>query len=1419
LPLSLGMRLVLVTLQLAALLQYANTVSFPPTLTKMPPKEVAFNIGESIKLECEASGDPAPTFIWKRNEQEFDWTKNSGRYKKYPGAGTLVFISPGEDDDGIYQCLAKNDLGVAASVKTVLRRAELYNFAKEPDVNVERSSGDKVTFPCNAPTSYPEATIVWYRVTGAGTQTLTMSNRINIHPVTGALMFANVQESDTATYKCGVRNDIVRRTAEGRNYKLTVRTNVLYPAAQLMAQKPSVQSALVNKTLDLFCFFSGYPTPMIEWKKDSAKITTSEEWARMQLLDSGARLQLIDIDKDIHTGNYQCTGTNAQIGGSPPSGTFVVNVFSEPYWIEKPTDISVPEGGSHTFRCEAGSADGDPKWFINGVPANQYDNRSAPVGKEFHFKNLTLKDPLVVQCNCTNKYGYIYTNAYLNVLREPPTFVLAPADTKAAARSRFIMPCQTFSAPRAVVAWKKNGEPITGGRYQLQDNGDLLIAELSITDSGTYECTATNDFGSRTASGTVTVRQPTEISMAPQDTRVYEGQEVKLICTAITDLKEEKNLIIQWSKDGTIIDFDQNPRLTINLPDYSLIVSGAKPLDTGIYTCNATNGLDYDSKSAMLMIMGRPEMPTNLEVDCDKFKSDDIAQVKWNPGTDNYAPVLRYVVEFSTQYASDTWYVAPQFGSTEPTDTQVQVKMHPNIQYSFRVKGINVVGESEPSRSVTSPSCRLQPKIPSVNPTNLWAEGNRPQNLVVYWTPLSPLDYNGEKVSYVLIVECMNCVTMPKGSRNETQIVNPRQEKVEFNDLYVGNTRYNIEVFKKYRLSIYARNSEGDSSATRPESVGYSGEEAPTVSPDNFALDSGSGSDPLQSDSVLLSWSMQSDPEKDVDRIRGYFRGFRVEWCLSNLTAADCLVKKRFQDFIFRAIDGPSMVGTLNTRTKRQAVAAFTYNGKLTHLPGSTTIRAWVRVLNKYYAGPPSATVEFTTKEGTPGQVGDFVLSVTGVNHLEFDWQVPPQPNGRLIGYQMAYQEINGLSLGYLTLAPPLTDPTQTRGAVTGLKPDTNYRVYLYARTAVGNGEPNFLDVRTAPPNKAPSPPTFSVSAIGQQAFNVTFAPSTAGVSGSVFYVQYRMPGRNKWFETQREYRNRWIQIDGLENDAWYDIRVVATNGAAMTSYSDIVRMQTGGEPSPNALRGASATWFICMVLILLALIALIIFLFFVRKRRLEAKRGKLLPQEDEPQLGAGFGGPYASGFQSGAAAAAGGEGDFEPDEPPMENKPHTFMSSGDEPPPMSAAAASYAAAPASPPYNDDEYNPVNKPAFSAASPGQVQAPQLPPKPAPRVPGRRSIEGSIDSLPRRSSDPPEEDYQPEQHGFLRAYAPPPPPPSEPQPQSVPPPPPPKPKPKKAPKPASRQHQQEPPPPPDSYYRPPSQGSFGGPGGISGSTDV
>ena len=38
--------------------------------------------------------------------------------------------------------------------------------------------------------------------------------------------------------------------------------------------------------------------------------------------------------------------------------------------------------------------------------------------KTMTFHNLTKEDAQVIQCNATNKHGYMYANAYLNVLCE-----------------------------------------------------------------------------------------------------------------------------------------------------------------------------------------------------------------------------------------------------------------------------------------------------------------------------------------------------------------------------------------------------------------------------------------------------------------------------------------------------------------------------------------------------------------------------------------------------------------------------------------------------------------------------------------------------------------------------------------------------------------------------------------------------------------------------------------------------------------------------------------------------------------------------------------------------------------------------------------------------------------------------------------
>ena len=93
--------------------------------------------------------------------------------------------------------------------------------------------------------------------------------------------------------------------------------------------------------------------------------------------------------------------------------------------------------------------------------------------------------------------------------------------------------------------------------------------------------------------------------MAPQDTMVVVGTEAKFTCTAMTDPEEAKNLKIRWKKDDQFIDYEMAQRVFKNYMDNSLTISGLYILDTGKYTCVASNGLDTDEASAQLVVQGK----------------------------------------------------------------------------------------------------------------------------------------------------------------------------------------------------------------------------------------------------------------------------------------------------------------------------------------------------------------------------------------------------------------------------------------------------------------------------------------------------------------------------------------------------------------------------------------------------------------------------------------------------------------------------------------------------------------------------------------------------------------------------------------------------------------------------------------------
>ena len=59
------------------------------------------------------------------------------------------------------------------------------------------------------------------------------------------------------------------------------------------------------------------------------------------------------------------------------------------------------------------------------------------------------------------------------------------------------------------------------------------------------------------------------------------------------------------------------------------------------------------------------------------------------------------------------------------------------------------------------------------------------------------------------------------------------------------------------------------------------------------------------------------------------------------------------------------------------------------------------------------------------------------------------------------FAPVTGLTLGHIQYPDLVTDPEQLRVELTGLEPDTHYRIFLAGMTRAGKGRDIFLDVKT----------------------------------------------------------------------------------------------------------------------------------------------------------------------------------------------------------------------------------------------------------------------------------------------------------------------------------------------------------------------
>ncbi|XP_034074545.1 neuronal cell adhesion molecule-like isoform X14 [Gymnodraco acuticeps] len=993
----------------------------PPTITHQSPKDYIIDPRENIIIHCEAKGKPHPSFSWTRNGTHFDIDEDPNVTMK-PHSGTMVVDisrAKAEHYESVYQCTSRNKHGTAVSNNIVVQQSRSPLWSKEKLKAMVVQEGVSMVLPCRPPAGLPPPIIFWM---DNNFQKLPQSSRVS-QSLNGDLYFSNVLREDSRNdYICYARFPYTQTIQQKQPISVKVLNMdaindtmaAFYNETDLFSEEPaderkptflipsgpsSSKMVLRGQVLEMECIAEGLPTPEVSWIKVSGDLPAK----RTFFLHYQKTLRIVNVSES-DAGDYRCTARN-RLGSV--HHTIKVNVKAAPYWISgAPRNLVLAPGESGVLTCRAS---GTPKplvtWAMNGIPIeNSPKDLSRKVEDDtIIFTDVQTGSSAVFQCNVSNDYGYLLSNAFVNVLSETPR-VLTPSNKvyQVIKNHPALIDCASFGSPIPKITWFKDSRASTldGDPYIVHDNGTLEIHVAQARNSGKYTCVARNTLGNYENHVYLEVKEPTRILKQPEYKVVQRGRSVVFECK----VKHDPSLIptMTWLKDDGELPDDE--RLIVDSD--SLAISDVTENDAGVYTCIMNTTLDHDSASAELTVVEatptpavvyeRPDPPTDLELTDQKKRS---VQLTWTPGDEHNSPIQKFLIQFEDSlHHRGHWHNLTEVPGSKTT---AHLKLSPYMHYTFRVLALNAVNLSRPS--FPSRMFKTEPAAPDENPTGVQGLGTEHDNLVISWKPLTGLQSNGPGLHYrvmwrqKLVDSDWTTVTVANNSK-----------------FVVSGT----PTFVPYELRVQAVNEQG--AAAEPQTaIGFSGEDLPVAAPENVQA--------MLLNSTLAKVHWEPVPARSI---RGHLKGYRVYYWRDR---------------------------SLHKHNPHHAEKQIlTFSGNHTHgmLPGLHPFSLYsfnVRLYNGKGEGPPSPTQQFETPEGVPGPPTSLLVTNPNLDSLTLEWSPPHDRNGHITGYTLKYQPVNDSNeLGPLEeLALPANETSVT---VFSLKYSTRYKFYLNAITVSGAG-------------------------------------------------------------------------------------------------------------------------------------------------------------------------------------------------------------------------------------------------------------------------------------------------------------------------------------------------------------------------------
>ncbi|XP_049330467.1 neuronal cell adhesion molecule isoform X5 [Astyanax mexicanus] len=1175
----------------------------PPTITHQSPKDYIVDPRENIVIHCEAKGKPHPSFSWTKNGIHFDIDKDS-RVNMKSHSGTLVIdISGGEKAEayeGVYQCTARNEHGTAVSNNIVIRQSRSPLWSKEKIKPYVIQEGTHLVLPCRPPAGLPPPIIFWM---DNNFQRLPQSRRVS-QGLNGDLYFSNVVTDDSRSdYICYARFPHTQTIQQKQ--PITVRVLNMDAINETMAaylnetddffgdapseERPpifmvpegSVSSKMVlrGQVLEMECIAQGLPTPEVTWSKVSGELPTK----RASFQNFQKTLRIVNVS-EADAGEYRCTAKN-RLGSVHHN--IRVTVKAAPYWITAPKNLVLAPLETGVLTCRAR---GTPKptisWSMNGVSIeNAASDPSRTVEDDtIIFTQVQSGSSAVYQCNASNEYGYLLSNAFVNVLAEPPR-VLTPLNKvyQVIMNKPALLDCASFGSPLPGITWFKESRSsvLLGDPYMFHENGTLEIPVAQAFNSGKYTCVATNTFGISENHVYLEVKEPTRILKQPDYKVVQRNRDVVFECK----VKHDPSLIptMTWLKDNGELPDDE--RFIVDSD--SLTITEVRESDEGTYTCIMNTTLDQDTASAHLTVVEatptpavvyeKPDAPRDLELTDPGARS---VQLTWIPGDEHNSPIKKFLIQYEDSlHDKDTWHNLTEVPGSKTT---AHLKLSPYVHYSFRVLAVNEIGHSLPSQP--SRQYKTNPAAPDENPSEVKGMGTEHTNLVISWKPLTGLQSNGPDLQYKVMWRQMNV-------------------DEEWNSATVANVSKFVvagtPTFVPYEVKVQALNHYGH--GPKPAVIiGYSGEDLPGDAPDNVRVVV------LNSTLAEVYWGPVSPKS-----VRGKLQGYKVYYSKE------------------RSLHRHNGHG--HSHHMEEQTLTFTGNrshGKLPGLHPFSLYKVYVKVFNGRGEGPASIKQEFETPEGVPGRPTYLRVTDSNQDSLTLEWGPPHEKNGRLTGYNLKYQSVNNTNeLGRLE---ELTVPAnETSITLHNLKYSTRYKFYFSAKTHKGTGPSITEEFATimdggipasplplSPTSQSLRPPHHKAQPGSPVFGNVS---SSMGEDGTLItweywgpekhiYVEYIVENSDEGWQKEMVNGSQSHVLKGLKEGLAYKVRLAAKSLANQTVHHSEELLVTVPAMASRQVDIATQGWFIGLMCAIALLILVLLIVCFIKRN----KGGKYPVKEKE---------------------------------------------------------------------------------------------------------------------------------------------------------------------------------------------------------------